>query len=51
MEGEISLKLVEIVGKGFKKYYYEDEQGRQRSAYFGSKERAKAWKEKRDETN
>ena len=51
MEKEVSLKLKEVIGKGFKKYYYEDQYGRQRSAYFGSKERAEAWKEKHDETN
>ena len=51
MEREISLKLVEVVGKGFKKYYYEDKQGRQRSAYFGSKERAEAWRKRHNEIN
>ena len=51
MEREVPLKLVEVVGKGFKKYYYQDDKGRQRSAYFGSKERAEAWKERHNETN
>jgi hypothetical protein len=35
--------LKEVVGRGFKKYYYADKDGRIVSPYFGSKERAEKW--------
>ena len=35
--------LKEVVGKGFKKYYYEDDRGKMVSPYFATKERAEKW--------
>ena len=37
------MRLKEVVGKGFKKYYWENHQGKMVSPYFGSKERAEEW--------
>ena len=37
------MELKEVVGKGFKKYYWENDKGVMVSPYFGSKERAEEW--------
>ena len=37
------MELKEIIGKGFKKYYWENHEGKMVSPYFGSKDRAKEW--------
>lgn len=37
------MRLVEVVGKGFKKYYWENKEGKLVSPYFATKERAEEW--------
>jgi len=37
------MELKEIIGKGFKKYYWENYEGKMVSPYFGRKSSAEEW--------